>query len=521
MFAKKLDQIGDLNPQLFRELKGNFKPRNVILSLTIAVILQIMLIVTFSNDNCINYDQVAHVCGEREIEIEWAYLWNFLNYIIPMVAYLGGVYQLISDLSKEQNRGTLNFIKLTPQSSYKILSGKILGVPSLIYLAILSCIPLHFISGIFANISVFWILGMYSLWIVGGLFFSVIATFYTLLVGIQINSNSINTSINGLGCVVVFMLGMPYVQMVNFAYELYSKGDFVIGQWTWFLLPLGKVPFMAYLWLLISVLTLTYWLWEGVNRRFNNPNKTSLSKIQGYGLITSFQLWLLGFVIPSYEGGITTDHFGVGLLFMFLLIPTTYLILMFAITPHRQNVLDWVRYRHKMNNSRNLWQDLLIGEKSPAIFAICVSGFVSIIMWGSWVLFVPKSTGFYMPDFTIPEMIVALILTLTIFLIYGVVVQFSLFMKNNQRVAITGVNLVIVIVSPLVLGTIASIKLIDIPLIWAFSPMPSLVFMTGGMITAFMGFFGQIALLSLLTLNLTKKIKKAGVSETKALLSNS
>ena len=55
---------------------------------------------------------------------------------------------MINDLAKEEQRGTLNFIRLSPQTEQSILFGKMLGVPSLVYLFIILSIPLHLWSGI-------------------------------------------------------------------------------------------------------------------------------------------------------------------------------------------------------------------------------------------------------------------------------------------------------------------------------------------------------------------------------------
>ena len=161
---------------------------------------------------------------------------------------------------------------------------------------------------------------------------------------------------------------------------------------------------------------------------------------------------------------------------------------MIAITPHRQTLLDWVRYRHKMNNHQDILPDLLIGEKSPAILAIAVNTLITLIIWLSWALLVPKETGFSLSEFTIPEMIIALILTLSIALIYAVIMQLSLMMKTNKRWEIGVVILAVVMIFPLALGGIFASKSIDISLIWAFSPVPFFVFMNGGIYTALAGF---------------------------------
>lgn len=526
MFTQMLDQIGDFNPQLFRELKGNLKNRNLILTLIITLTLQVLIFSMFSEQNCSQYDYLNNTCLKTVWEVQWKYVFRCLNYIIPFIAYLGGVYQIISDLSKEQSRGTLNFIRLTPQSSYNILLGKILGVPTLIYLGILLTIPLHFVTGINSQISIFWLLGMYSLWIAGGLFFAVLSVFYTLLITSKSNSTVSNNTITGLGCLIPFMFGLSYAQMIDFSHELYHPELYYqnysyqpdLSWFTWFLLPLGNIPHLAYLWLIISILTLTYWFWEAVNRNFNNPNNTPLSKIQGYGLMISFQLWLLGFVIPSYQGGIKTDHFSLGVMFIFVIIPICYLILMASITPQRQNLLDWARYRHKMNQNQPLLQDLLIGEKSPAFVAIALNVLISLIIWISWIVLIPKQEGFNLEQFTISEILLALILTISMGLIYALIIQHCLFTKTNKREALTAIIMGIVIITPLALAGFFALKSQYFSLIWTLSPLPFLAFIKGGIGTFITGFLIQIGLLSWLTSSLVKKLKTAGESETKSIL---
>jgi ABC-type Na+ efflux pump permease subunit len=69
-----------------------------------------------------------------------------------------GTYLLISDLAHEERRGTLNFIRLSPQSPENILVGKLLGVPILLYLVAVLAVPLHLWAGLAAQISLMRIL---------------------------------------------------------------------------------------------------------------------------------------------------------------------------------------------------------------------------------------------------------------------------------------------------------------------------------------------------------------------------
>ncbi|WP_426549040.1 hypothetical protein [Dapis sp. BLCC M126] len=76
-----------------------------------------------------------------------------LNWIFLAVMLIGGVYMLVEDIAEEKRLGTLNFIRLSPQSSQKILLGKLLGVPILIYLAVAISLPLYLWATISSGLS--------------------------------------------------------------------------------------------------------------------------------------------------------------------------------------------------------------------------------------------------------------------------------------------------------------------------------------------------------------------------------
>ena len=511
-----LARIGDWNPQLFRELKGNLKVRNIILTIGIVLIAQFLIMISISDSRCLDYNSYRHICRQSVWEIEWKYGFRMLNYLLPLIGLMGGVYQLIADLYKEQTRGTLNFIRLSPQSSQSILRGKLLGVPCLIYLGLGLCIPFHLIAGLATGIPLFWILAMYTLWLAVGLLFYTAALFYPLLIE---NTNSFNTAttyISGVGCVAAFFFGLPFVKIVDFSYFLYHKNNYIFDDWSWFKLPLGQSPFMAYIWLIATLLTVSFWIWQSINRRFNNPNKTPLSKLQSYGIVASFQLWLLGFFIPGYGGGIREAHLVGGLCCLFGVVLLFMLVVVTAITPHRQDLLDWARYRHKMNQ-KSLWHDLLVGEKSPALLAIGIHALTTIVLWSSWLVFTPKYSRFNF-EISTAQIVIAMFLMLTMVLIYAAITQLTLFLKTPKRGIIGGIILSVVAFSPLVIGGILAAENMQIPLIWAFSPIPILVFMEGSTLTALLGFIGQVGILSSLTMTITRKLQKAGESETKNLL---
>jgi hypothetical protein len=177
-----IDKMGDSNPQVFRELKERLTPRNISLAIVCAAILQVLILLYFNgqipipayegvldrqkliethSNYCtssfdIRYDgKLCHLGMNGGFEINWQKWWldifSCLSWILPLGLILGSVYTLVADLVREEKRGTLNFIRLSPQSAQTIFLGKIIGVPILIYLAIAATLPLHLIAGINAG----------------------------------------------------------------------------------------------------------------------------------------------------------------------------------------------------------------------------------------------------------------------------------------------------------------------------------------------------------------------------------
>ncbi len=175
MALNLVNQLGDLNPQVFRELKGRLKPRNVLITVAISLVGQLLLLMSLAsqlpvvkdlkpvhNRYCHGYAKEYHnpLCvpdSLGDFQINWQLWWQDVFIWLSMIGIFAllvvGTYLLLSDLSKEESRGTLNFLRLTPQSSQSILGGKLLGVPVLLYLAAVLALPLHLWSTVAGNIS--------------------------------------------------------------------------------------------------------------------------------------------------------------------------------------------------------------------------------------------------------------------------------------------------------------------------------------------------------------------------------
>ncbi|MEC4850177.1 MAG: hypothetical protein SAJ12_04130, partial [Jaaginema sp. PMC 1079.18] len=213
MFDRILDTIGNWNPQLFRELKGRLKSRNISLAAGISAIIQGLIYLVFLTRYPGEHDTFHRYCigqvppdtdvydpyklsnlqyclrdaagllrdGVFNSKLWWLDLFTTLSFVSIFTLLVIGVYMLIADLSKEESRGTLGFIRLSPQSTRSLLIGKILGVPALLYIAIALTIPLHLGSAIAANLNLARVFGFYLVLGVSAFFFYSGALLYGLV----------------------------------------------------------------------------------------------------------------------------------------------------------------------------------------------------------------------------------------------------------------------------------------------------------------------------------------------------
>ncbi|NET59558.1 MAG: ABC transporter permease subunit [Symploca sp. SIO2E6] len=509
MDSTLLNQLGEWNPQFYRELKGKLKPRNLFITVAISFIIQLILLV-FAYEHHAFYGQYS-----------WDVVFRPLNWLLPFFLLVCGVYQLCQDLAQEERRGTLNFIRLSPQSSQSILIGKILGVPALLYLGIALTIPLHLFSALATGIPLLWLLGIYTLWGAGCCLFYSAAFFYTLLW----NSQGDSKSIAGLGGLLAFFVSPSYISIIDFSFQWYQSNS-PLKHWQWFFLPLGSEAILAYTWVIITLSVATYWIWQAVNRRFRNPNATLLSKKHSYLLVACFEVWLLGFAVAEINSVFTDAHLFAGLFFLFFLNPICFLILIAALSPHRQTLLDWARYRRYNSSShpqsfwhRPLIKDLIWGEKSPALVAVGINLLITAVIWVPWLLLLPEQL-LQQDDLTTLKALLSLLLTMNLILLYGAIHQLTLFLKTSKPELWTTGIMVAVMSLPFLMGGILGVEPLQMPFVLMFSPFPVLALVNGSITTVFFGLLAQLGVISLLSLQLTKKLQKAGESESKALLTS-
>ncbi|MEP0772404.1 ABC transporter permease [Coleofasciculus sp. FACHB-SPT36] len=481
-----VEPLGNWNPQLLRELKGRLKPRNILLASVISVLGQIGIFMYFQTQLPNPINRIADIynkyCTGKPLPnskeplclpdgldnlIINSQLWSLdrfisLSIIGILILLLAGTYLLISDLATEKRRGTLNFTRLSPHSTASILTGKLLGVPILIYLVAVVAVPFHLWAGLAAKISFGQILSFYGVLVGSCIFFYSAALLYGIvsswLGGFQgwlgsgtvlallmltkgISTTSYYNSTTWLKLLNPFCL-IPHLSASSFN-EAFATG---LEGFKWFSLPLGDSVLTAVGFVLLNYSILTWFIWQAWQRCFRNPKATMLSKQQSYLLTACFTVLTLG--CANYNSIENRSVYAAplleNLLALSLLNLLLYLCLIAAVTPHRQTLQDWVSARPKRgSNSKrfadsSLVKDLIWGEKSPAVVAIALNVVIAIIPLALFILLSPaqSATGINAAakvNESRTGALFGLTLVASLILIYASIAQLRLFMRTQQR----------------------------------------------------------------------------------------
>ncbi len=561
MFEAAQSRISDWNPQLVREIKGRWKGRNLSLAVITSLLGQILIYVGFRailpsvtyrrSRYCIGTlpaDQIHpsqlhnppnNYCTDPLVinwPLWWLDLFTWLSVLGLIVLLVTGVYLLISDLSKEEQKGTLGFVRLSPRSEINLLVGKILGVPILVYLVVLLALPLHFVSGVAAGIPISLIAGFYLVVTASCAFFFSAALLYGLVTAALGNFQAWL----GTGVTFLFLFMMSYAGQHNVLVThtpldwvaLFYPGrilPYLIGQTphsldkidyfhlkevvdlNWFTFPVWNSASAAIALLVINYAWWTFWTWQGLIRRFRNPHATLMNKQKSYWFTGSITVSLLGFMYPEMNGDDSYDayQFISNFLFLYSLELMVFLLLIVALSPHRQTLQDWARYRYQKSDkkTRNLLLDLLQGEQSPATGAIALNLLSNILIITPALFFFPLGNP---SRFLI---LIAILVSSSAFLIYASITQLFLFMKTSKRsiFAIVAVSSTMFLppILEIILGQPGVGSLAFFPIaVWAVPNPVLMIFPT---------LLVQWVVIAGCNVQLARQLKKAGESSTKAL----
>ncbi len=367
MLDKTIDRLGDWNPQLFRELKSRCTGTQLTATLVVTLSLQLILIGMLAS-------------GSANFQDRAASYFYILTWLVPTILVLGSTYAIVADLSKEDKEGTLNFIRLSPQSARQIFLGKVIGVPSLIYLGVILMMPLHIILGILAGANLLAILSWY-------------ATMGTLCY--FCSSLTIIAALNRVKYAILWTLALfiPLNALLAFYnFNLASDRSWQNSSYLrWYWLPILNNFFVFSAFVISTLLVISYWLWVTIDRKYINSASTAIAKADSYGMNILFQLWLLGFALPAAIGTNESPHNdNFSILTVFYSISTTWIFsIVPLILPARQSIGEWIRSRRNLVTSEHpaLWRstilrDLIWHDRSPILVTMAINIAISAVVWG-------------------------------------------------------------------------------------------------------------------------------------------
>ncbi|MDJ0509027.1 MAG: hypothetical protein QNJ64_07220 [Crocosphaera sp.] len=573
MLLTYFDKIGDWNPQLFRELKGRLKTRNLSIAAVIAIGIQILLLLTYSgklpiDPNVINapdlqysryctatpppnayapYKQlycIPDLLGNWVInwQLWWLDIFKSLSVIGLFILLAAGTYLLIADLSKEENRGTLNFIRLSPRSSNNIFLGKILGVPSIIYFLCLLLFPLHLLAGLQAHIAPGLILSYYGGILISCAFFFSLSLFFGLISsglggfqsflgsGIILQFLIFTTSIllsghdfifhNPFDWMMLFYPGTLLSYLVKSTYIPVKTVDLdyeTLNNFAWYGKQFWDNSWLGISFIFANYLLWTYWINQALNRRFRTPNTTWLSKINSYGISVSFIAITTGFVFQSGRHGRFEHHLFENLIILQIFIVIFACLLMVALSPQRQVLHDWARYRHQNpKHSRSLLQDLILGEKSPSTLAITLNLVILLAYIIPSIFLVPLHNPW--------EILLGLFITSNILIFYGIVGQRILLFKLPKPSLIATAVIALLMVIPPILFGLLELSPDDFSSPWFFTIFSLVVFenysQTLTVTSVVAPLLIEWIMIVLGVFEMSKHLQKAGESQTHFLASS-
>ena len=551
----------DSNPQLFREVKGRFKATNVVIAAAVSVIIQFVAVIAllgtlpdFESPDSMLYGRygmgINFQVGNRgetyytqnsvgDWLVNWQLLWLDLFIILSFIATASllvvGTYMLVADIIREKHCGTLNFIRQTPQSARDILLGKVLGVPILLYVSILLLLPLHLVSGLKAQIPLDLIVGFDLAVVASGAFFFSLALLWGLA-NVQSDFKPwFASGLVGLFLLIVdnalFHSGRIYLPRLTSWFLLFNPNfilSYVIDAAH---LPDDKYHFLAIadladlkfygqaLWtnaeigtafILANFVLWSYWCWSLLQRRFYNPEYTLLGKVQSYWITGWFMILALGFTIQSYliSDSLHASTLAANFFLLNFALLILGLVLIAGLSPHRQTLHDWARYRHQTTSNKG-WQESLVGENSPATLAIAINmtSAVIFIIPSIFLLLDPRERyvawGFILIAGTVT--------------LYAAIAQSILMLRTHKRAVWSIIALGSLIVVPPVCLSLAKVSPEALPQGWLISFLPTVAIEYATVPTLILTIAGQWLAIALVSFQMTRKLQRAGASETKML----
>jgi hypothetical protein len=274
-----LDRVGNWNPQLKRELKPRLNLPNLAIATAISLIAQALIILP-------NF-RVFGMPYEWMTRSWWLNLYELLNWEIWFALAIGGIYLIAKDFDREIRSGTLDLVNLSPVQPWEILLGKLLGVPILIYWAVLLALPLHTIALVQMAVPNAWIWDAIGLILIGILDLgTVLTTIWSSLPPIILSLVFATIGWSGLAMITSSQIS----QRMTGSYARF--GIYFPEEWELVLTVAATFLVISYtLWMLIQS-------WYP-HMNFRSPRRLGVISFLIYTFLSFFYLILLAFAPQS------------------------------------------------------------------------------------------------------------------------------------------------------------------------------------------------------------------------------
>ena len=253
---------------------------------------------------------------------------------------------------------------------------------------------------------------------------------------------------------------------------------------------------------------------QALVRRFPNPSQSVFSKGQSYLLVASLEVMMIGFAATSPQYPFSSElSFNFKELLAFNLL--IFLGLIVALTPQKQALQDWARYRRERGSRKGFWskslvEDLIWGEKSPAIVAIALNLAIAATMLVLQIVFVVQYID-KQPAF------LSVVIGANLILIYTAIAQLLMFMRTQKLALwVTGIVGGAISLPPVIL-TLLTLQPDKAPQLWLFTPFAWSAIEQASTSTIFLALLGQWSIFTLCSLRMTRQIRQAGESTSKNL----
>ena len=211
-------------------------------------------------------------------------------------------------------------------------------------------IPLHWVAAINGGVSLLSLVSIYLVTIASCGFLYAAALLYGSLGGSQ----------GWVGAIAIWF-GYSVFWQIWQGLRTFAKPS-VAPIPDWFHLKIAQHLLLALPFSLVTLGIGTFWIWQAVNRRFRNPTATLFSKRQSYLATASVEIFLVGFFF--LENRAWDRSYWVPILGVLLFLNLIWFGLMIAaLSPHRQALLDWARFRReRVNQDKRFWSRSILGE---------------------------------------------------------------------------------------------------------------------------------------------------------------